>query len=274
MIFNRLDTTTGTPLEAGLIVLPYTFFTYAAGFTAGPSVRELHFLPRVLNLVIDYPSILVFFVVFTPIVLLGIRRLTWDPLASAVLVPWIFGLPVLVFLVGLLSNVNYQVRYTLASLPAFFVVLALGTASLKLQAVRWGAIGAVLLCSVYSVANFYMNPRYDKEDVRAAVAHIKATKLDEHQIIFVGQIAWAVQHYGANLKTVELDWEICDSEIGQPDFLQTARISDSKNIWVIVGRDWNRCAAAYLEQLSSRYRVVDHRHFAGVELCQLELHDP
>jgi mannosyltransferase len=266
-IFTNLNVSTGTPRAATLMELPYTFFAYTAGFTVGPTLRQLHALPGVFSLVADYPSIVVFFAVFLPVFALGIHRVTLDPPASALLLPWLFAPPILAFLIGVLSNVTYQVRYTFASLPAFVLILALGALSLKPRIVRAGVIALILLCAGYSVANFYWNPRYDREDVRAAVAYINARPLEASLIISLGQIEAVVKYYGPNLNIIEM--ERCDVEVDRDGSPRKATFHPQV-IWVIAGRDWNHTAEACLSRLSQSYSVIDKQSFTGIELWLLK----
>jgi mannosyltransferase len=269
LIFDYIGVPQGTPRPATAAELPYTFFAYAAGFSSGPPLRYLRSLPNVIGIITDYPIILVFFAVFLPIFSFGIHRVIQTPLAPALLLSWLFGLPILVFLIGPLSHVTYQVRYTFASLPAFDLILAVGALSLKPKIIRWSAIGAVLLCSAFSVANFYWNARYNKEDVRAAVAYINARAFDTKQVISIGQIRSAAEYYGTKLNIVAMDR--CDIPTDRADFLRKAGIYSSKTVWILVGRDWDNQAVACLGRLSQSYAAIDHQSFTGVELWLLKL---
>jgi mannosyltransferase len=267
LIINRSGAPTGTERVASVMALPYTFFAYTAGFSSGPSLRELHALPDVFSLVAAYPVILVFFAVFLPVFALGVHSVIREPLTSAFLLPWLFGLPLLVFLIDLFSNVTYQVRYTITSLPAFALILTLGALSLKRQIIRWGVIGLILLCSTASVANFYWDPRYDKEDVRAAMEHINGTALDGIQIISVGQIGFGMEHYGPNQNILAMN--SCNVE-GEENGSLPKTSFNSEVIWLIAGRDWSNQTEPCLDLFSKSYSIIDHQRFTGVKLWLLK----
>jgi mannosyltransferase len=265
--FSAYNTSTGMSRPATLMELPYTFFAYTAGFTVGPTLHYLHSLPSAFSLVADYPSIVVFFAVFLPVFALGIYRVILDPPASALLLPWLFAPPILAFLVGGLSNVTYQVRYTFASLPAFVLVLALGALSLQPKIIRSGAIGVIFFCSAFSMANFYWDGRYDKEDVKGAVTYIRAGPFEASRMMAVGQIEDVVKYYGSNLNIVPTDR--CDVKAAGEDSLRK-EIFNSQAIWVMVGRDWNHSAEVCLSGLSQSYSVIDKQSFTGIELWLLK----
>jgi mannosyltransferase len=264
---NLHDASTGTPRPATLLALPYTFFAYAAGFSSGPTLGQLHGLPGVYRLVTAYPTIFLFFLVFLPIFALGIWGVVRDPVVSAFLLPWLFGPPMLAFLMGVLTNVTYQVRYTFASLPAFVLILVLGALSLKPKIIRSGVISMILLCSASSMTNFYWDGRYNREDVRTAVAYINTGPLEARRVISVGQIDSVVKYYAPKLNIAVIDR--CSVEADREDSLRKAN-SNSQLIWVIVGRDWNNSAEACLGRLSESYSVIDKQSFTGIELWLLK----
>jgi len=268
-IMNAAGAISGTPRDAGWAVLPYTFFAYAAGFSIGPTVGELHALPRVITLLTTYPSILLFFVVFLPLTLIGVRRVMENQSAAAVLLPWLVVPPVLVFAIGLASDVTYQVRYSLASLPAFVLIIAQGASSLKHQTVRRAAIAAVSLCSTVSVGNYYWHPRYGKEDVRAAVGYIRDAMRENVPVIVAGQIHLAVQYYGPDLDVIKA--ESCGGEL-HAGLLGESSVP-AQALWIIAGRDWADKAAICRDKLSLIYNAVEHRRFTGVALWLLLPHD-
>jgi len=273
VIFAQVGGSTGTTRPTELSNLPYTFFAYSVGFSSGPTLGELHALPSVSNVVTEYPSILILFIVYFPVLILGMRKVIQDSLPSAVLIPWLFGLPVLAFLVGVFSNISYNVRYTYAALPAYLLILAAGALSSKSNIAKSGIIAAVLLCSLSSLAKFYWDSLYDKENIRAATAYLEEKSIDGSSVLSVGQIGRAVKYYGDHFDMVSIDTNKCNGETDREDPLRQRSMYSSKAIWVITGRDWNNRVAACLDRLSQSHAVTDHQSFSGIKLWLLKLRE-
>ena len=270
LTLHRLDRASGTPRPVGLGDLPYTFFTYAAGFSAGPTVAELHALPSMLNVLAGYPITLVFLVIYFPAIILGVRKALRDQLASALVLPWLFGLPGLVYLVASATKLTYEVRYTFPSVAAFVLILSCGVLSLQSKIRKVGLMSAILLCSLLSISNFYWNTRYDREHVKAAIGRINGANIGKSPILSIGQIGSAAKYYGNGLDIVIRDR--CDSA-GTEDPLNEGSLNGSKTVWVIAGRDWNDRATACLNELSRSYSIIDHQRFTGTDLWLLKRRD-
>jgi len=269
LTLHRLDKTSGTPRWVGFGDLPYTFFTYAAGFSAGPTLAELHALPSVRNVIATYPIVVVFFVVYVSAIILGLRKVIASRLAAGLLLPWLFGLPLLVFLIASVTNLTYQVRYTLPSLSAFVLVISCGVLSMQSKTAKVALISAILLCSLFSVTNFYWNTRYDKEHVRAALARIMAVDAGKSPILSIGQIGGAAKYYGNGLDIFSPPDERCDVTATE-DLINAKSLNGSERIWVIAGRDWNHRITACLVELTRSYSILDHERFTGTDLWLLK----
>jgi hypothetical protein len=89
---------------------------------------------------------------FAALLAVGVRSLGRDRIALALVLPWLCGPPLLVFLTARLTSVTYEVRYTLAALPAFLLLVALGVEGLGPQWRRAAGAG-VLACFLVSLAN-------------------------------------------------------------------------------------------------------------------------
>jgi mannosyltransferase len=262
MIVETLGLTTGTPRPTRLADLPYTFFVYAAGYSAGPTTEFLHALPSLRSILSAYPVVMVFAAVFVPLVALGVRRILREPPAAIVLLPWCFGPPLLAFLLSLISHVTYQARYGGAALPAFALLVALGSLSFHRPAGRWSAAAAVATCSLLSLTNYYGDPRYAKEDVRGTVAHIEVARQQGAPVAVVGQVDDAVAFYGPTLHVLKV--EHCAENAERSSLPST--LDDGHPLWLVVGRDWDGQAPRCLERLARSHVPVERQHFPGVDL--------
>ena len=270
LTLHRLDRASGTSRPIGLADLPYTFFAYAVGFSAGPTLAELHALPSMYNVLASYPMTLVFFVIYFPALILGVRQALRDRFASVLVLPWLFGLPVLVYLIASATKLTYEVRYSFPSVGAFALILSCGVLSLQSKIGKLGLLSAILFCSLLSISNFYWNTRYDKEHVRAAIGRINAANVSKSPILSIGQISSAAKYYGNGLEIISRNG--CDIA-GTEGPLTEGSFNGSKTVWVIAGRDWNDRVTGCLKELSRFYSIIDHQRFTGTELWLLRRRD-
>src|SRR5262249_39628401 len=148
----------------------------------------------------------------------------------------------------------------LAALPAFCLLVALGIAAIPRWDWRGITLAAVVGCGALSLANHYWNPRYGKEDVRTAVAYARSSGASGIPVITIGQIDRAVQYYGTDLRVVPIT--SCDIDAEGHDALRAAGL-DSRSMWLVVGRDWERQAQRCRRRLAHTHAVVDRRQFSG-----------
>lgn len=273
----------GTPRGPELMALPYTFYTFVAGYSAGPSLRELHLSPGAREILLGHPEVLLFLAVFAPLIVMGAWRLVRYTPAREFLLPWAFGLPVLVFGIALLLGLTFNVRYALPALTAFTVVLAVGIQAIA--SVRWraAAVAVVLLCLSFSLAHHYFDPEYHKADVRSAVEHVRTADPDEPVVAVTGQVMVAVGHYGrGELRPIELrscQPEVSDtvtiarwvsrSKVYRSEPAPKAAFEDMPHLWLLSGRDWRQRAGECLDWLERTHRIAERQEFPGIELYRL-----
>lgn len=160
--------------ETPLAAIPYTFFTWSAGFSLGPSVAEIQ---QHLSLDVargDALSIAVAALAFCTAFVLGARTLWWSRTpelrAGFLCAAALIVVPVLLaFLVARHTAITYNVRHVSFVLPAYLVIVGAGVASCPL-ALRAALAGLLLVVTVASLGNHFFNPRYAKADMRAAAA--------------------------------------------------------------------------------------------------------
>jgi uncharacterized membrane protein len=268
----------GATRQSTLAEVPYTVYAFAVGFTFGPSVTELHMSRSPVTIVRQDPLVLLVPAVVLPILILGVRDVGKDRGVAPWLIPWLVAPPAMVLLLAFtMPNLTYNVRYVLASLPAFVLLLSIGVCSLR-GAKWWLGFGAVAALMIWSLLNHFNVERYDKEDVRGALAHVRAANSEApKQIVVVGQIEYAIPYYGTDS---EFSVVSCGSksytDYPQFDVRQGAAedlfrlIDPSRESWLIVGRDWKGEVDHCLEFLAGRFEARDEVGFAGVRVVRLE----
>lgn len=261
----------GTARETTPVVLPYLFFTYVAGYTIGPTLAELHDLPSPATILGTYPEVVLYYALFMPIAALGLWSFRRRRECGAVLGPWVAGLPLLVFASAILGGQTFNVRYTFAAVPGFALLLSLGVESMGRW--RWaGTVGALGLFAL-SLANFYADPRYDKEDMRGAMREIRSSSFAEEPVAVVGQGLVAAAYYGEGLEVERLIGCSGQRQYEPQERVPDVRLSDLRSeprFWLLVSRDWRDRADRCAERMASTHEVRDRVDFPGVDLLLLE----
>jgi hypothetical protein len=175
--------------------LGYTLWAFGTGYSLGPSLLELRAGMTALrpHLWIVVPVLCILAALF----LLGAREL-WRghrPVFWS-LAGWLV-LPVGFAVFGaLVSSHPYNVRYVLLSLPPFLLVVA-SASGRNGKVTRWAGMPAVLLVSLAALSNYYVRPKYQREDNRGATAFLNANAREGELVIASAPYTVvALRHYG------------------------------------------------------------------------------
>jgi hypothetical protein len=166
-----------------LAAIPYACYTYGADQSLGPSISGLHVHRGSAYLLQFLPSIVAVGLIFGVLLVLGLLALpqhgSWPAWWLCLL-----GLSVPIAGVALftvVSDFSYNIRYTLSAYPYFCILTGAGCVALA-QRYRWAGALAVLALvglAAVSLANYFGNPNYAKDDVRGAVALWRSASTDE-----------------------------------------------------------------------------------------------
>lgn len=255
-----------------LAALPFTLFAYAMGFSLGPTIADLHNNAGMLSVAAEHPIAAIVLLLALTLLAAGIALAWRTPGAGDLLLPWLGGPFVLAFALALLLNINYRVRYALVALPAFLLLIAAGITSLRSGLLRAAALAALLTCSLWSLANYYWNPRYDKEHVADVLAYVRMTGIAGAPVVTVGEIGVAATYYGLGLAVVSLN--DCRAEFSQRDSARLADFHQRPELWLLSGRDWENQTPACRARLASSHETVALRRYPGVDLYQLRRRAP
>ena len=165
---------TGSPPRdlTGLEV-PYTLFTYLAGYSLGPSVRELQNEGARAAVFSHAPETLLVAVTIAAVLALASRLRT----VAASRLALLFVLPMISAALGsALTGKAYNVRYAVPGMVGFVGLAAMAISSVSRTRRRVLLVGLVGLCC-WADAQWFLVPRYRKEDSRAAVAWLAANLL-------------------------------------------------------------------------------------------------
>lgn len=152
-----------------VLEIPYTLFTYLSGYSFGPSVRDIQDKgPLAAVLIHPGQSALAAVALLTlTALLLRLRSEAAKNLALLCLLPLMA-----IWLGSAVTGKAYNVRYTLPGIIGFVGLVALGISKLR-ESIRWVAVVLVVGLFIWADAQWFLVPRYWKEDSRSAVAWLQ-----------------------------------------------------------------------------------------------------
>jgi hypothetical protein len=172
-----------TPLRGATtlhpMALPYAAYSFAAGYSLGPTLEELRLDPGAALHVRHAPGLFAIALGFGLPLVCGILRKHSD--RGLLLLPAVATAGFTVWLAA--ANMKpFNVRYLAVVAPAFWIWTALGIASLPR---RYGhlVLAIALAVSAWSCWNYLFVPRYARDDVRGAVRFVAAHAAPEDAIV-------------------------------------------------------------------------------------------
>jgi 4-amino-4-deoxy-L-arabinose transferase-like glycosyltransferase len=246
--------------------LPYTFFVYAAGFSLGPAVAELHENRSAQFILSFLPSILLVGIIFAILLGTGLlalyKRWGLEPPVVALLG---LGLPLAAAIVYASSTSwsTFNVRYTVIAFPYFCLIV--GTALSRLthanKALGAMALLAVIGISAASIHNYFANPRYAKEDVRSAVAFWRHTG-EKEPLFALGSTYPAQRYVGGDTKRL---FSVVGKDIVSP-IQQVLAVEGLSSAYVMVARDWDRARETAIR---NAFSSVLEKTYPGVKIFKI-----
>lgn len=246
--------TTFTPLA-----VPYAVFSMVYGYSLGPSLRELHVRSPLEAYVANAAVVAPAGLVAALALLLGLRRLSRWPRALG-LALWVMCVPVVA--AGLLAFFNikpFNVRYVAAMFPVLMVALGAGVASLR--GWRAFALGAVVTAFlVLSLYNYYFDPEYWREDVRAAAGHVAANERPG-DVVLVPSVAEVFDFYYEGDADIVVLYPAQTRSEEEIHLRLTPVLDGGSRLWFVDSRLWfsdpQRRIPAYLDGRFEREEAVD-----------------
>lgn len=256
----------------GWSVVPYTFYAYSVGFTMGPSLRELH-ADASLRAVLarHWPAVAWVGVMFGTLALWGAvrggrgRRREWLELGVYLAAPLVLTLAL-----NWQNAKAFNLRYVLLGMPAFLCLVAAGICRLRRANL---ALLACVATMVTSLAHYYFDGRYAKEDVKRATRYVeeRLESSGAEGCIFAPTVIRVVERYlEGNVPTYsafQREWLTRDRVDAQLAPLFAA----CNSVWYVRARAWVDDYNDYLlHSVESRYTVVEEARFDGVEVFHFQ----
>lgn len=229
---------TGFEKSDPILWLPYTFYTYLAGLSLGPSVTDLRLMDAGHALLQAAPAVVLAVVAFAAIAAAGLPVL-WKRSRRVTLWILCWGLvpPTLAIAATYVADVSYNARYAITAFPALSV---LAGAALSGFARSWLARAAALLTAavvVWSLVNWYTDPHYAKDDLRSpAQALAQQMRPGDVLILDNSHSLASLEYYG---------WQCAPSDIvvSSPTGAQAVAASQTArtgagSTWLLIFRPW------------------------------------
>ena len=171
---RHLGNSAGTEKPMPILWIPYTYFTFVAGFSLGPTVRDLR-LEGVSSALREHAGAIALVGLSASAAgLAGARRLlrSGDRWAGAWCLAWAVGPVALAVAMTRFTSISYNARYASACFPAVALVLGAAVASARRSPMAALGVAGVLAAMGWSLWNWYESPHYAKEDLRDAATYL------------------------------------------------------------------------------------------------------
>jgi hypothetical protein len=235
--------------------VPYSLFTYVAGYSFGPSVREIQnvgwrpAVERHLLQTLIAGGALVLVAAIVP----RAPRSTVRQLGVLLMIPLVASV-----LVALVTSKAFNVRYTLLGLIGFVSLTGVAIAALEPRA-RRVVLAALLVVSLWADAQWLLVPRYWKEDTRAAVACLAGWRLANDTVaVAPGYMRGVVEYYAARAghQTKVVGVSTADEvAMSSAKALLTTRLHHAPNESALVGAFREGTSATQLWGTVPGYRI-------------------
>ncbi len=261
----RLDT--GSSRSFTWMALPYTVFAFSTGFSLGPSVRELQ-VSRALTALWPHAFIVsITSLLFAGLFILGVVDLWRRPDAGRLLIFWL-AVPLLATLgvSALLPSLAYNVRYVAMSWPAYMFILAAGLASLRRPTLQISALAAVVVFHGLSLANYYFDAHYSREDARAAARYLETATRPGEIIVVVGNDLGLRYYYRGDVPVASVSRPLINKRTGLSEHLEKLN-EEHERLWLVEIRSWEADPQGTVKAiLDERYRLREQKGLAGVDI--------
>ena len=244
----------------------YTGFAFLFGYSLGPSLAQLHQGFSAAEVV---PVALPGALAVAAAVVAWARRGSRRALLSGYIATSVVG----AFFVASVTHVTFNVRYVIAALPMALIIVADGLVALRRRAVQV-ASGLVLgILTVVSLANWWTNPTYAKEDFRDATSFLIRHYTVGDRVVLVSSPEPFVL-YSANRVPFVTLYHDGGRDSAAWDRLRHEGLA-SGTVWVVRARPWEADPDnAVLTWILGQGRLVGSYHAPGVDVNRVVISTP
>jgi hypothetical protein len=175
---------------------------------------------------------------------------------------WLFVPFLSILALTLITNLGYNVRYATMVFPAYLLILAAGITWFRRTWLQVTLLVAVLVSNGFSLTNYYFNPHYGREDVRAAVQYLESVRRPGDVLLAVGSTN-ALHYYSQGNLPFERLSRV--SKLNRPltEVLRDVA-RDHDRLCLIGVRPWERDPHGKSKAaLDDMYPLLEQKRFAG-----------
>jgi hypothetical protein len=265
------------PHEApfNLVTVGYTYFSFLAGFTVGPSLRELHYLPTATSIRMVLPWALLIGLAFAVLSYAAWRclRASADSRRAGIRLAALATIPVLAG--GVLAQalgVGFRARYLIWVAVPLLLIVACGIASPWRPWLRAGGVLSFSVVWVTALMNRRTDPRHQNEDMHAVADYLRSHSRPSIPV-------FVMSHYMAFPATYYLGprWNVCAlpnldtgaADVSGPVRVIYTRTSANSPFWFVYSRPFHSDPEGRLLGYLRDTGVIRPRvEFAGVALYE------
>jgi len=196
--------------------------------------------------------------------------------AGLLILSWLLTPILIPFVISLLSQPVYMPRYTIASSPAWFILVAAGIASVQLRWIRYSFL-ALLLISMVATLPFYFSNQ-SKTDWPAVVQFISENAQTGDLVLFHNPDVLIPYRYYTTRDDLKLQtvvssetWQAAGvSDDREPDVRELAELHDQ--LWLVSGYDLKTAISEIeiLNQLAGSHQLAEGREFRAIRVFRFE----
>lgn len=271
--WNRLHPAREAPVEETPLrgettfhwgAVPFTAYTFSVGYTWGPPLREMRARGPVAAARSHAPAIAIAGVVCGLLVLLGARAFARrGRLFEAAL--WLLVPALLVSYVAAQNFKVFHPRYLAVASPVWLLLIAAALADLRPRG-RWLLGGALGLVWGMSLWNHYAEPRYGRENYRAAAAHIRAHASPADRVLAVYSLE-PMEYYMRGALPLEPFWLGFAADPQHLEQRLASALDGPAATWVVLSRSEDLDPAdVFARHMAERYPDADPWRATGVRV--------
>ena len=262
-------------IAAGVL---YSLYALVAGFSLGPSSRELHTVTGVGNLAVYVtPQLVIFLIVLGIVLLFGIVVAYRDRMIRIMVLGWLLLLIVLTASAAFWAEAVLYPRFLIAAIPPVSLLLGLGIASQHTLSRKLLALIAFMMATALPLQNALSDPRYAKEDMRSAARYL-STVTAERDIVIVstGYMTSVLAHYcdrshacKADLIPYPADYGLTNAQRISEDVPKL--IAGRARVWLLLSRTFHSDPQGLLIEYFRSNHLIDLRgSWSGVTLYEVK----
>jgi uncharacterized membrane protein len=265
----------GFEREASPLHLLYGLYTFAVGYSLGPSVAALHYLSVREAILRHVPGILLPALIFGTLILLGALRSYRENREGFRALMCYFAVPLfLAALATFAAGAPLNPRYVTTAIIPFWILTALGVTECAALPRRVIILGATVVVGL-SLYNHYYQPAYAKQDMRSA-AYFVQERARTADVILISSVELGgpfiyyfdrrdVPYFGYPQRAGCVDPERLADDVN-------AIVQGRRRAWLILGRTWSSDPRGLIPAyFSRRYSAAERRTYPGVDVRCFDL---